>query len=73
MNWKSISPKTSILIQSLIFQTAATSPLGVLDHLHVGASSEGSKLEPRTVPGHGWEERGSSKFILLTDLNMRSN
>ena len=44
------------------------SPLGVLDHLHVGSSSGGSRLEPGMVPGHGWEEHGSAKFIWLSDL-----
>ena len=41
-------------------------PLGVLDLLHVGSSLGGSGLEPRTISGHGCEERGSSKVIWLS-------
>ena len=45
-----------------------TSPLGVLYHLHVGDNLGGSELELGTVPGHGWEEQGSSKVIRLSYL-----
>ena len=51
--WRTF-PKSSIVIQSLVFQTVVASPLGVLDHLHVGASSGRSRLELGIVPGHGW-------------------
>ena len=56
-------PKANILIQSLIFRIRVAPPLGVLDHLHVVANLGGSRLELGTVPGHGLEERGSSKVI----------
>ena len=56
-------PKPNILIQKLILKQATSSPLGFLDHLHVGATSRGSKLELGMVMGHGWEECGSSKVI----------
>ena len=42
--------------------------LGVLDHFHVEASLGGSRLEPEMVPGHGWVEHGSFKFIWLSFL-----
>ena len=65
---ESIFPKESNLIQNLIFQIREASPLGALDYLHVGTSLGGFGLEPGMVLGHGWEERGSSKVIRLTDL-----
>ena len=62
--------KASILIQSLVFQIRLASPLEVLDHLQVGASSVGSRLEPGMVSVHHWEERGSSKVIWLSHLRL---
>ena len=36
------------------------------------SSSGGSGLEPGTVPGHGWEERGSSQVIWSSKSEVRS-
>ena len=37
--------------------------LGALSYLHVGVQLGKNGLEPGILPGHGWEERGSSQVI----------
>ena len=64
-------PKESNLRQNLIFQIREASPLGARDYLYVGFNSGGSGLEPGTVSGHCWEERGSSQVIWLIDLRSK--
>ena len=66
-NWRTFS-KNKHSYTRPNFQIETTSPLGVLDHLHVGASLGGSELEPGTVLTHGWEEHGSSKVMWLSFL-----
>ena len=64
-NWRAFS-KTNHSYTESDFQIPTTSPLGVLDHLHVGANLVGFELEPRTVLAHGLEECNHSKVILLS-------
>ena len=66
-NWRAFS-KTKHSYTYPKFQTTIASPLGVLDHLHLGASSGVSELELGMIPGHDWEECGSYKVIWLSDL-----
>ena len=47
-------------VQNLRFQIGEALPLGALDYLHVGTSSRGSRLKPRTAPSHDWVEHGNS-------------